>query len=160
MYVVFINMDLQESIRKIIREESSRISKIYSMIDNIGLLSSIKAVGGYDNMVKIVGEDFFTKGTKIDLIIEIVKTYGPRNQLYLGDFDIDIITNERRYDDGSYEQTYIIHIDDDGEYYYKTYEFDEHGNMIDEPIDFGYSKLINLPETKIDEIIKKLLEVF
>jgi len=128
------------------------------MIENIGLLNAIKSVGGIDNMVRIMGEYFFTKGTKVDLIIDIVRKHGTRNQLYLGNYDIDIITKERHYY-GSYQQTYIIHIDDDGEYYYKTYDFD-HGIMMDESIDEGYLKLINLDDSKLNEIIETLLNVF
>jgi hypothetical protein len=63
----------QETIRKVLREESSIQIKLKNMINKYGLINAAKSVGGVDNLEKIMGDfGFMTNQMKIDAIVEIV----------------------------------------------------------------------------------------
>jgi hypothetical protein len=66
-------MILQETIRKVLREESTIQIKLKNMINKYGLINAAKSVGGVDNLEKIMGDfEFMTNQMKIDAIVEIV----------------------------------------------------------------------------------------
>ena len=65
--------NLQEQIRRILKEESL-IQKIESQIKKIGFLNASMMLGGFEHIVNLLGDDFFTDNYKIKIIREIILT--------------------------------------------------------------------------------------
>ena len=151
---------MKETIRYILKEETSLQKRVKNMLYDLGYIKTIKAVAGYNNIVKILGNDFFTKERKIELIGDIAYQFGTRGELYLYDYDLDIMINKDTYADGSFDASYITYLEDNGNFYYKSYNFDESGWMDDNEFDEGYMPLSDLTENTIDDILVVLTDKF
>jgi len=144
-----------------ITESTSRKDRVILMIDDVGILQTIQSLGGIDNLKRILGNDYFTKEKKIEIISEIAAENGIRGELYLDDFDIEISLGEDIRADGSYVKTFVIYVDDNESFYFKEWEFEAWGGqMLDEPIDEGYMKLYSLVDYQIDELFNALINKF
>ena len=66
-------MNLQEHIRKVLREEKLNQYLINQIKDN-GILDTSRLVGGLKELMNLLGEEYFTDDIKIKLIKEIVLT--------------------------------------------------------------------------------------
>ena len=155
LYTFFLNDN-----ENTITESTSRKDRVISMIDDIGILQTIQSLGGIDNLKRILGNDYFTKEKKIEIISEIAAENGIRGELHLDDFDIEISLGEDIRADGSYVKTFVIYVDDNESFYFKEWEFEEWGQMLDEPIDEGYMKLYSLVDYQIDELFNTLINKF
>ena len=71
--VIFINMNPQEHIRRVLREETLNQILINQIKDN-GILDTSRLVGGLKELMNLLGEEYFTDDIKIKLIKEIVLT--------------------------------------------------------------------------------------
>ena len=151
---------MKELIRHILKEETSLQKRVKNMIEDLGYINTIKAVAGYNNIVKILGNDFFTKERKIELIGDIAYQFGTRGELYLYEYDLDIMINKDTYADGSFDASYITYLEDNGNFYYKSYNFDKDGWMDDNEFDEGYMPLPDLSENTIDDILVALTDKF
>ena len=151
---------MKETIRYILKEETSLQKRVKNMLYDLGYIKTIKAVAGYNNIVKILGDDFFTKERKIELIGDIAYQFGTRGELYLYEYDLDIMINKDTYADGSFDASYITYLEDNGNFYYKSYNFDESGWMDDNEFDEGYMPLSDLTENTIDDILVVLTDKF
>jgi len=151
---------MKETIRHILKEETSLQKRVKNMIEDLGYIKAIKAVAGYNNIVKILGDDFFTKERKIELIGDIAYQFGTRGELYLYEYDLDIMINKDTYADGSFDASYITYLEDNGNFYYKSYHFDESGWMEDNEFDEGYMSLSDLSEVGIDTLLEELIHKF
>jgi hypothetical protein len=69
-------MNLQENIRRILKEETSLEKKLLNSIEKIGVLRTSKMVGGINRLLKIIGKNILNKEQKVNLIINIVEEYG------------------------------------------------------------------------------------
>jgi len=147
---------MKETIRHILKEETSLQKRVKNMLYDLGYIKTIKAVAGYNNIVKILGDDFFTKERKIELIGDIAYQFGTRGELYLYEYDLDIMINKDTYADGSFDASYITYLEDNGNFYYKSYNFDKDGWMDDNEFDEGYMPLPDLSENSIDDILVAL----
>jgi hypothetical protein len=145
---------------EVITESTSRKDRTISMIDDIGILDTIQLVGGIDNLKRILGNDYFNKHKKIEVISEIAGHFGGRGEIHFSDFDIDVSLGKDVYSDGSYQETFVHYVDDNEYFYHKTWMFDEDGWMLDEPIDEGYMNLYSLVDYQIDEIFNVLIDKF
>lgn len=63
-------MRLRETIKKILKEETNSNSKVQTMIDEVGLATTIKFFGGFNNFYDRVGDNIITRQNKIDFIKE------------------------------------------------------------------------------------------
>jgi hypothetical protein len=151
---------MKETIRYILKEETSLQKRVKNMLYDLGHIKAIKAVAGYNNIVKILGDDFFTKERKIELIGDIAYQFGTRGELYLYEYDLDIMINKDTYADGSFDASYITYLEDNGNFYYKSYNFDKDGWMDDNEFDEGYAPLFPLSENTIDDILVVLTDKF
>jgi hypothetical protein len=160
---------MKKLIRHIIKEETdqvvgenSRQDKIRSMIENVGILNTIKSIGGFDNFKRFVGKDFLTFDDKIVLISEIAEEYGDRNgNLIFVDHNLDIILEkEETYADGGFVATHLYYVDNVDQYYYYTYEYDNEGFVYDYPTNEGDGKTEDLDEHIIDSIVGTLAHKF
>ncbi len=105
--------------RIVVTEEQKKgIShKLMGMIDNNGLLNTIKFMGGYDNFITLLPDYFDSRESKIDLIKEIIgldeqhPVYGGGGRIYLSEVDSDILYDEFDGDDGHTFESYIDFIE-------------------------------------------------
>ncbi len=152
--------------RIVVTEEQKKgIShKLMGMIDNNGLLNTIKFMGGYDNFITLLPDYFDSRESKIDLIKEIIgldeqhPVYGGGGRIYLSEVDSDILYDEFDGDDGHTFESYIDFIENynDNLFAHVTvWEFDEDGQMYDEYFD-DYDVRVNKLETKY---LNKLFEM-
>lgn len=152
--------------RVVVREEQKKgIShKLMGMIDNNGLLNTIKFMGGYDNFITLLPDYFDSRQSKIELIIEIIgldeehPVYGGGGRIYLSELDGDIPYDQLDGEDGHTFESYIDFV----EYFngnlfahVTVWEFDENGTMYDEYYD-DYDVRVNKLETKY---LNKLFEM-
>jgi len=66
-------MNLQEHIRKVLKQESLR-QTLKDQIKEFGILDTSRLVGGLKELMNLLGEEYFTDDIKIKLIKEIVLT--------------------------------------------------------------------------------------
>ncbi len=66
-------MDLQEQIRKVLKEEyNDRQKKLLTLASQIGFLDASKVAGGVNELLNILGEKFLSDNNMIKIIKEIV----------------------------------------------------------------------------------------
>ena len=152
---------MKDRIRQILKEEKIKLA-ISKLIEDESILDAIKSVGAIDVFTSIMGNDYFTKERKIDVIKDIASEHGDyRGILYLSDFDIETPIGREEFNDGSYEETFIRYVDsDNGGIFYRTYDFDEEGYMMDEPVDTGYKRLLLLDDWYTNELFNILTTKF
>jgi hypothetical protein len=158
MYRQLDKFELNDS--EIIEEGNSRKDRIIDMLHDVGYITTIQSLGGYENFKRIVGDDYLNKERKIELIGDITHQFGRRGELNLYDFDVHIMINKDEYDDGSFDATYVHYVEETGNFFYRTYSFDEEGWMEDNEIDEGYSPMSDLSEDDIDLILDDLIDTF
>lgn len=158
MYRQFDSFKLNDS--EVIKEGNSRKDRIIDMLHDVGYITTIQSLGGYENFKRIVGDDYLNKERKIELIGDITHQFGRRGELNLYDFDVHIMINKDEYDDGSFDATYVHYVEETGNFFYRTYSFDEEGWMEDNEIDEGYSPMSDLSEYDIDLILDDLINTF
>ena len=150
-------MNLKESIRIVLKEETSIQKKLLNSIGRIGILKSSKMVGGLNILLDIIGKDKLTKEQKVQLIIDIVNEYG-EYFIEVSEYDIfvDLDINFTNSKDYTTEVTdlYANGRADIKQYPY-DYEIDEYDwdNYERKGID-----LIVLSESEINDIISKLIK--
>ena len=153
--------------RVVVTEEQKKgIShKMMGMIDNNGLLNTIKFMGGYDNFITLLPDYFDSRQSKIELIIEIIgldeehPVYGGGGRIYLSELDGgEILYDQLDGEDGHTFESYIDFIENynDNLFAHVTvWEFDENGTMYDEYYD-DYDVRVNKLETKY---LNKLFDI-
>lgn len=152
--------------RVVVTEEQKKgIShKLMGMIDNTGLLNTIKFMGGYDNFITLLPDYFDSRQSKIELIIEIIgldeqhPVYGGGGRIYLHELGSDILYDQFDGDDGHTFESYIDYIENYNDNllaHVTVWEFDEDGQMYDEYYD-DYDVRVNKLETKY---LNKLFEM-
>lgn len=153
--------------RVVVTEEQKKgiHHKMMGMIDNNGLLNTIKFMGGYDNFITLLPDYFDSRQSKIELIIEIIKldkehpVYGGGGRIYLSELDEDILYDQfDGYDDHTFE-SYIDFIENYNNNliaHVTVWEFDEDGTMYDEYYS-DYDVHFNELETKYFNRIFEML---
>ena len=153
---------MKKLIRQIIKEESSTQTKLLNAIEKLGILQTIKMVGGYEMFLKFL-PDYFDRNNKIELINGLVE----KNQqveegpIYLYELIGQDYTLDSSVDDeGNDVVTYISSIDTDSAGYY-VYMYDgEDGSMYDDPIESGYLKLRHFEDSVLNDIFGILVDEF
>ena len=152
-------MNLQESIRRIIKEETSLKKKLLSSIDKIGVFKTSKKVGGLSNLFNIVGTETFTKEQKIVLITDIVKEYGEDEYFIdVSEYDIfvDLDVNFTRSRDYTTEVSDLYY---NGKADIKQYPYDyEYEDYNWENYKRKGVYLKEFSESDINQIISKLIK--
>jgi len=140
------NMNIQENIRRVLREEMSpRQEKISLMIRKLGIFRTAKVTGGFKRLLDIMGKDFLDKESKIELIGDIVDLFINGYLSVISDLNSDIIpfTTEdgnKGYIEAVKSKTIIATISGVG-YSYKT------------NIDYKY-----FPDDLIDKILSMVVD--
>ena len=154
-------MNLQESIRKVLKEETSIQKKLLKSIGKIGVLKSSKMVGGINILLDIIGKDKVTKEQKVQLIRDIVKEYsddGYYGYIDVSEYDIFIdldinFTRSKEY------TTEVVDLFSNGAVDIKQYPYDYEIDDYDWD-DFKRKtiSLFVLSESEINDIISKLIK--
>lgn len=152
---------MKELIRKILKEERKPLKdKVIDMLHDAGYIITIQSLGGYERFKRIVGDDYLSKERKIELIGDIAYQFGRGGSLDLYEGGLDIIIDKDTYADGSFDTTYAVYVEDNGNFYYKSYHFDRDGWMEDNEFDEGYMSLSDLSEVGIDTLLEELVHKF
>ena len=137
--------------RIVVTEEQKKgIShKLMGMIDNNGLLNTIKFMGGYDNFITLLPDYFDSRQSKIELIIEIIgldeqhPVYGGGGRIYLHELGSDILYDQFDGDDGHTFESYIDYIENYNDNllaHVTVWEFDEDGQKTNDKAPGGTGK--------------------
>ena len=159
-------MNLQESIRKVLKEETRLTSvqeKIIGLISNSGIYNAIKMIGGYDNFNTLFPNYFNDREHKIDLINGTVQNVEPDGFIYFYDITLgggDLFYYEEKptwlENNHTYEH-YFVRVGDEV-VAVKVWEYDEDGEMFDEEYDSYNIKLNKLRDKHLNQIFDILVD--
>ena len=123
-------MNLQENIRRILKEEvTSKQLKLLEYINQNGVLTTIKSIGGFDNLKRqLQGTDWMTRDIMINTIIDVCKEKGGFSMKELGLEDIKL-------DESNGLLRQLSYIDKNG-IEITSYEKGDDGNYDEEPDDY------------------------
>jgi hypothetical protein len=147
---------------KVIIRENDRptiLDMILTMIDESGLVSTIKSSGGYDTFVTIIPDYFKSKSKKIDLINDIIVNDEDANgRIYLEDFMNPIVIREEIVD-GETHQHEISFIENDF-VYVSVWEYDEDGDQLDDMYDTYDMYLEEIQPRHLNQIFEGLINEY
>ena len=123
-------MSLQESIKRILKEEvTSKQSKLLEYINQNGALTTIKLLGGLDNLKRqLKGTNWMTRDVMLNTIIDVCKEMRGFSMAELGLGEINLNESNGLLRNLSYIDKNGIEI--------VTYEKDEDGDYNEEPVDY------------------------
>ena len=140
-------------------EKPKILDMILTMIDESGLVSTIKSSGGYDTFVKIIPDYFESKSKKIDLINDIIVNDEDANgRIYLDDFMNPIVIREEIVD-GETHQHEISFIENDF-VYVSVWEYDEDGDQLDDMYDTYDMYLEEIQPRHLNQIFEGLINEY
>jgi hypothetical protein len=153
---------MKNLIRKILKEESLK-QTIMDYIPELGVLETIKMIGGFDIFNEILPNYFDSNEHKIDLINQLVNDNDPGNYIYfyeiLGD-DISLGNVDSYNSDNDHTYEEFITAVTDGSVKVMVYEFDEDGNMLDDVFDDYLVPLRRLPDHILEKVFEPLVTAF
>ena len=148
---------MKELIRQIIKEESSKESKVNSVIEKNGIFTTIKMFGGYERFQKLLPNYFSNRDHKVNLINEIVNDEEPDGYIDFYNIDeTDIKIWEEEVDDGHTQEDCINRVGDET-VGVSVWEYDEDGEMYDDAADRYYIKLTQLDEKWLNKVFEILV---
>jgi hypothetical protein len=151
-------MNLQEHIRKVLKEETKMSNiqkKILDSIDEFGLYDTIKMVGGYEVFEDILPDYFDDIDNKIKLILNITKENGDNGVIWFYEitrYNEDILYFKERIEDYHTLEHFITRVDQKGTVGVSVYEYDENDEMNDLDYDRYSIKINKLEDKYINEI--------
>ena len=153
---------MKDIIKRILKEEvTSKQSKLLEYINQNGVLTTIKLIGGLDNLKRqLKGTDWMTRDVMLNTIIDVCKEMGEFTMYELGLEEITL-------DKGKSLLRNLSFIDKNG-IEVVTYEKDDDGEWDEEPVDwlsFNYdSKFLNgnyvLDTIHLYEIFDAVIETY
>lgn len=135
MVPILINGKLEDGIITEDGQKKTLQDKLNDSIDRLGLLSTIKMMGGYSTFIKLFPEFFKKRLRKIELITDlIVYDVEAEGRIYLGEIGKDIMINRVESENGGTLEDFADYVDRDcvG---ITVWEFDDEGQMYDEYYD-------------------------
>jgi hypothetical protein len=132
---------------------------IQSMIDESGLVNTIKSSGGYDTFVTIIPDYFKSKTKKIDLINDII-VYDEEagGRIYLEDFMNPIVIREGIVDGETFQHE-ISFIENDI-VCVAVWEYDEDGDQLDDMNDTYDMYLEEIQPRHLNQIFEGLINEY
>lgn len=147
---------------KVIIRENDRpkiLDMMLTMIDESGLVTTIKSTGGYDTFVTIIPDYFKSKSKKIDLINDIIVNDEEANgRIYLEDFMIPIVIRQEIVD-GETHQHEISFIENDI-VCVSVWEYDEDGDQLDDIYDTYDMYLEEIQTRHLNQIFEGLINEY
>jgi len=144
-------MNLQENIKRILREESKK-DLVKTMIDNYGLYDTIKYVGGYDKIKQFIWDIKISKEDKIDFIKDVVTMLAESHrETGISTFELGMSPILYGESDDQLEQ--IEYFNPEGIYVdvYTGHEFDTHYGSFTERYE-------DLSDDILDEVYKFMID--
>jgi hypothetical protein len=142
-------MNLKESIRRILREEyTDKQKKLLTLASQIGFLKTADMVGGVDDLLNILGNDFLNnKNNKIMIIKEVVES---TDDEYITLMDMNESSIVVKDEDGEISQIEMIHPNDVTISHYGGYGYSQ---------DLGetYIDYYTLPKDILDDIFNMVM---
>ena len=147
------------------KQNKVAVSRVENMIDNIGLVKTIKFIGGFESFNNLLPAYFYSKLKKIEFIEDAIRNEDDHGgqRIYLHELASDILYDKYEGDNGF---TYEVYIDYVGFYNDRsfasttTWEFDEKGEMFDEYYDQRDIWLTALENKYITEIFDMIFEYY
>ena len=147
---------MKELIRYILKEEN-RLSKITKMIDNVGLLQTIKSLGGYNNFIKLIPDYFESKSNKIKFIREMALQEEDKviyfHEISINEEDLEIYVEEKP--NGFLVQWVVVEVDVDVAWIKGIYISGNYDETEDMPV-----KLEELDSLFINEMFKAIVNFY
>ena len=147
---------------KVIIRENDRpkiLDMMLTMIDESGLVTTIKSTGGYDTFVTIIPDYFKSKSKKIDLINDIIVNDEDANgRIYLEDFMNPIVIRQEIVD-GETHQHEISFIENDI-VCVSVWEYDEDGDQLDDIYDTYDMYLEEIQTRHLNQIFEGLINEY
>ena len=144
-------MNLQENIRRILREEYTvKQMKLLNIASQVGFLKTADMVKGVENLINILGDEFLTTNNKIKIIKEIVET---TNDEYITLMDMNENPIVIKDEDGKISQIEMIYREDVAVFHYGGYKYSK---------DLGesYMSYEELPKDVLDDIFNMVLDFY
>jgi len=154
MMNTYIDMNLQQTIRRILREEyTDRQKKLLTLASQIGFLKATEMVGGISKLLNILGKDFLNnKNNKIMIIKEILVENLEKlawHYIPLGDINEEPIVMSK--ENGIVKQIEHLYPEDVSVYSYKEDDYDnEMGDT--------YLYYEDLPKDILDQVFYILVD--
>ena len=147
---------------KVIIRENDRpkiLDMILTMIDESGLVTTIKSSGGYDTFVTIIPDYFKSKSKKIDLINDIiVNDEEAGGRIYLGDLANPIVIRED-IENGNILKHEFDFIENDI-VCVSVWEYDEDGDQLDDMYDTYDMYLEEIQTRHLNQIFELLVNYY
>ena len=156
---MLINHTLEDEDMISENEKPKILDMILTMIDESGLVSTIKSSGGYDTFVKIMPDYFNSKSKKIDLINDIIvcdEEAGGR--IYLGDLANPIVIRED-IENGNILKHEFDFIENDI-VCVSVWEYDEDGDQLDDMYDTYDMYLEEIQTRHLNQIFEGLINEY
>ena len=144
-------MNIQENIKRILREEYTvRQMKLLTIASKVGLLKTAEMVGGIEDLINMLGDEFLTTNNKIKIIKEIVET---TNDEYITLMDMNENPIVIKDEDGELSQIEMIYKEDVAVFHYGGYKYSQ---------DLGesYMSYEELPKDVLDDIFNMVLDFY
>jgi hypothetical protein len=136
---------------------SDLVSPITKMIDNIGLLQTIKSLGGYNNFIKLIPDYFESKSNKIKLIREITLKEEDEiirfHEISINEEDLEIYIEEKP--NGDLIQWLVVEVDVEVAWIKGIYLNDDFDEVEDDSIE-----LENLKPIFLNEIFSAIINYY
>jgi hypothetical protein len=153
------NLEDEDMISENENDRPKILDMILTMIDESGLVNTIKSSGGYDTFVTIIPDYFKSKSKKIDLINDIIVNDEEANgRIYLEDFMNPIVIREEIVDGETFQHE-ISFIENDI-VCVAVWEYDEDGDQLD---DMNYTYDMYLEEIQprhLNQIFEGLINEY
>jgi hypothetical protein len=144
-------MNLQETIKRIIREEYTvRQMKLLTIASQVGLLKTGEMFGGIEYLINVLGDEFLTTNNKIKIIKEVVES---TNDEYITLMDMNENPIVLKDEDGELSQIEMINKEDVTVFHYGGYKYSQ---ILDE----SYISYEELPKDVLDDIFNMVLDFY
>ena len=156
---MLINNNLEDEEMISENDRPKILDMMLTMIDESGLVSTIKSTGGYDTFVTIIPDYFKSKSKKIDLINDIIVNDEDANgRIYLEDFMNPIVIRQEIVD-GETHQHEISFIENDI-VCASVWEYDEDGDQLDDIYDTYDMYLEEIQTRHLNQIFEGLINEY
>lgn len=143
-------------------QKAKLVSRVENMIDDLGVISTIKNVGGFENFDKILPGYFYPNSKQIEFIEEAIKN-DENGRIYLHELRSDILVGKEDGAEGHTLETYIDFVElynDNGIAHLVTWEYDDEGTMFDEYYSDEDIYLTDLARKYVTEIFEMIFEYY
>ena len=149
--IIYPNMNLQESIRRVLREEYTvKQMKLLTIASQAGLLKTGEMFGGIEYLINTLGDEFLTTNNKIKIIKEVVET---TDDEYITLMDMNENPIVLKDEDGELSQIEMIYREDVEVFHYGGYKYSQ---ILDE----SYMSYEELPKDVLDDIFNMVLDFY